>query len=76
MKRKGTGSRPVALVGLGIPRAFQSQVVARLFRGQYSHCSAERNPNVDALLAEARRKRQPEEPILVHQRNCTGNPDK
>ena len=41
--------------------------------GPHSACAQERNPNVDKLLAEARRKRQPEEPILVHQRNCTGN---
>ena len=55
--------------------AFQSGVTSRVFRGQYSHCSHERNPNVDKLLAEARRLKKPEEPILVHQRNCTGNPD-
>ena len=41
--------------------AFQSGVVARVFHGQYSHCSHERNPNVDKLLAEARRMKQPEE---------------
>ena len=55
--------------------AFQAEVVSRAFRGQYSHCSFERNPNIDDLLADARARRVPEEPILIHARNCTGNPD-
>ena len=56
-------------------QAFHAEVVVKAFRGQYSHCSSERNPNVDDLLADARARRVAEEPILIHARNCTGNPD-
>jgi len=54
---------------------FQADVMQRAFRGQYSHCAAERNPNIDRMLADARAAKIPEEPILIHRRNCTGNPD-
>jgi len=53
---------------------FQRRVVERLFRGQYSYCGEERNPHVDAMLANARAKHQPEEPLLMTRRNCTGQP--
>ena len=50
------------------------KVLSAAFRGQYSFCGEERNPNVPALLEEARARRVPEEALLKTRRNCTGQP--
>ena len=53
---------------------FQSRVVAHAFVGQYSYCSEERNPDVEALLREAHARGVTEESLLLTRRNCTGQP--
>ena len=51
---------------------FQRNVVEPAFSGQYSFCSQERNPHIDAILAEARQRRLPEEQLLKTRRNWCG----
>ena len=55
-------------------RFFQGSVIGPALGGQYSYCSAERNPFIPGLLAEAKARKLPEEELLLTRRNCTGNP--
>lgn len=57
--------------------AFATQVIHKVFSGQYSYCSEERNPFVDALVREARSSKSSNlsiESLLLTRRNCTGQP--
>jgi hypothetical protein len=53
---------------------FHSRVLRHVLAGQYSYCSEERNPFVEALLREAEARKVPSERLLITRRNCTGQP--
>ncbi|KAL1510357.1 hypothetical protein AB1Y20_006668 [Prymnesium parvum] len=53
---------------------FDHTVLRRIFAGQYSFCSEERNPFISAIILEAHAANVPEETLLLTRRNCTGQP--
>jgi hypothetical protein len=54
-----------------LAHAFDRDVVQHVFKGQYSFCGVERNPqaNIDAILAEAQARHVPADSLLNRRRN-------
>lgn len=65
---------PCGFDALAQATRFDREVLQHVMAGQYSYCSEERNPFVEALLREADATHVPQERLLISRRNCTGQP--